>query len=173
MSLCVVDIHWTQKIAAGRPDWITGWRLVTWCLVLKEQYRHDQSRLSTGHGIGVLVQDEHNDWKWLAHILWSSNGNMTVGIIFSHWVDLKTNTSIPCTVDRDYIVNLKGRYTNILVTCWWRFNHPVFNKYMIKLKCKQIITTGAEVFEETTKNFSFFFPLVSFLHLQRVTVRQL
>ena len=28
---------------------------------LKGQYRHNQSRLSTGHGIGVLVQDEHSD----------------------------------------------------------------------------------------------------------------
>ena len=26
---------------------------------LKEQYHHDQSRLSTQHGIGVQVQDEH------------------------------------------------------------------------------------------------------------------
>ena len=27
---------------------------------LKGQYRHDQSRLSTGHGIGVLVNDGHS-----------------------------------------------------------------------------------------------------------------
>ena len=26
-------------------------------------YHHDQSRISTGHGIGFLVQDEHSDWK--------------------------------------------------------------------------------------------------------------
>ena len=28
---------------------------------LKGQYRHNQSRLSTGNGIGVRVQDEHSD----------------------------------------------------------------------------------------------------------------
>ena len=31
---------------------------------LKGQYRHD--RHSTVHGIGVLVSDEHSDWKLLA-----------------------------------------------------------------------------------------------------------
>ena len=52
--------------------------------VLKGQYRHDQSRLSTGHGIKVLVQDEHRDGKLLAHLC-SSNGNMTLscGVLFS------------------------------------------------------------------------------------------
>ena len=44
---------------------------------LKEQYCHSQSRLSTGHGIGVVVSDEHSDWKLLAHLC-SSNGNMTL-----------------------------------------------------------------------------------------------
>ena len=46
---------------------------------LKGQYRHDQSRLSTGHGIGdgVRVYDEHSDWKLLAHLC-RSNGNMTL-----------------------------------------------------------------------------------------------
>ena len=38
-------------------------------ITLKEKYRHNQSRLSTGHGIGVLVL--------LAHLC-SSNGNMTL-----------------------------------------------------------------------------------------------
>ena len=32
-----------------------------WGLVLKRQYHHDQSRRSTGHGIGVLAEDEHSD----------------------------------------------------------------------------------------------------------------
>ena len=52
--------------------------------LLKGQYRHDQSRLSTGHGIGVLVQDELSDWKLLAHSC-SGNGNMTLssGVLFS------------------------------------------------------------------------------------------
>ena len=51
---------------------------------LKGLYRYDQGRLSTGHGIGVLVQDEHSDWKLLAH-LFSSKGNMTLscGVLFS------------------------------------------------------------------------------------------
>ena len=35
---------------------------------LKGQYRHNQSRLSTGHGIGVIVYDEHSDWKLLARM---------------------------------------------------------------------------------------------------------
>ena len=35
-----------------------------------------ESRLR-GHGIGALVQDEHSDWKLLAHLC-SSNGNMTL-----------------------------------------------------------------------------------------------
>ena len=42
---------------------------------LKGQYRHDQSSLSTGYGIGV--QDEHSDWGLLAHLC-TSNGNMTL-----------------------------------------------------------------------------------------------
>ena len=49
-------------------------------LNLMGQYRHNQSRISTGHGIGVLFQDEHSDWK-----LCRSNGNMTLlcGVLFS------------------------------------------------------------------------------------------
>ena len=55
-------------------------------LVLKGQYRHDQSRLSTGYGIGVLFSYEHSDCKLLAHLR-ISNGNydhIMWGIIFSH-----------------------------------------------------------------------------------------
>ena len=51
---------------------------------LKGHYCHDQNRLSTGHGIGVLVKDEHSDWKVLSHLC-SSNGDMTLscGVLFS------------------------------------------------------------------------------------------
>ena len=44
---------------------------------LKGQHRHDQNRLSTGHGIGVLVEEEHSDWNLLAHLC-SSNSNMAL-----------------------------------------------------------------------------------------------
>ena len=44
---------------------------------LKGTVLYDQSRLSTGHGIGVLDYDEHSDWKLLAYLC-SSNGNMTL-----------------------------------------------------------------------------------------------
>ena len=30
-------------------------------LGIKGHYRHDLSRLSTGHGIGVLVKEEHSE----------------------------------------------------------------------------------------------------------------
>ena len=35
---------------------------------LKGHYHHNQSRLSTGYGIGGLVYDEHSDWKFLARL---------------------------------------------------------------------------------------------------------
>ena len=85
------------------------WNIHLRCYRLKGQYRHNQSRLLTEHGIDVLVQARwlHSDWKLLAH-LWNSNGNLWpyhVGIIFSHWVNLKKETTkstlIPCPVDRD------------------------------------------------------------------------
>ena len=70
---------------------------------LKGQYRHDQSRHSTGHGIGVAVKDEHSEWKLLAR-LYSSNGNVTLscGVLFS-----VRSTLIPCAVDRDNISRLR------------------------------------------------------------------
>ena len=36
--------------------------MIDTCTNLKGHYRHDQSSLLTGHGIGVLVKDEHSDW---------------------------------------------------------------------------------------------------------------
>ena len=52
---------------ACRGGGLMGWGIQTSELTdwgpavvrLKGQYRHEQSRLSTGHGIGVLVEDEH------------------------------------------------------------------------------------------------------------------
>ena len=65
-------------LAQNKPVWVSGKPTnipgANW---LKEQYSHDQSRLSTGHGVGVLVWDEHSDWKLLAHLC-SSNGNITL-----------------------------------------------------------------------------------------------
>ena len=54
---------------------------ITWgACTLKGQYCHDQSRRSTGHGIGVLVY-----WRLLAHLC-SSTGNMTLSCgIFWHY----------------------------------------------------------------------------------------
>ena len=56
-------------------------------LWLKGQYRHDSNSLSTVHGIGVLVKDEHSDWGSLVHLC-SSNGNdlIMLDIILSQGV---------------------------------------------------------------------------------------
>ena len=37
--------------------------ILTKCFEWKGQYHHNQSRPSTGHGIGVLVLDDLSDWK--------------------------------------------------------------------------------------------------------------
>ena len=54
----------TEVIAAGLHlyEYVISLNQNISC-VLNGQYRHDQSRLSTGHGIGVLVLDELSDWK--------------------------------------------------------------------------------------------------------------
>ena len=54
---------------------------------LKRQYRPGQSRLSTGHWIGVLVSLRWTqyDWKLLAHVCSSNSNIMTFscGVLFS------------------------------------------------------------------------------------------
>ena len=52
--------RWTLLICISQNGWrgigINIWNTNMWSfLILKGQYHHDQSRLSTGHGIGVLV----------------------------------------------------------------------------------------------------------------------
>ena len=57
--------------------------------IMKNVQRDNNVTITTGHGISVLVSDEHGDWKLLAHLC-SSNGNMTLscGLFFS-------NTELP------------------------------------------------------------------------------
>ena len=101
-------------IKANGPIWRGFFEDLGW-LWLKGQYRHDQSRLSTGHGI--------RHWKLLTHLC-SSNGNMTLlcRVLFSVTeLTLTLLNAIECTNSKKLLQIVALSRQGIFA----RLKHPV------------------------------------------------
>ena len=143
-----------------------------WKLTQGRDSRYNHSRLSIGHGICVLVQDEHRYLKLLVHYFFCGSMQRPIILwpiiwgVFSHWFyNLKYSTPITRPVDRDDIVPIihgnvcqnisnklgKGKWSTSSESQFQDYFHWIFK---LLTKNKSLDNTGRHLLQAGWASFA-------------------